>query len=244
MNIPKRIHVLGIAGNMDALRLAEDEIRRIGREPVRFVNVASPWDRYCIRQLGRRVLSGYMSRVSSFSCTRGHGHIMQASVEAGDESVWVVEDDVRFFKDVQRVETALHAAPKDADILILDPIYKDFHTEDKCFAKAKAAKDGWWEIDREDVRSTGNYMMSARAAKAYADILSHGPDGKPLPACDTVRNHGFFPSDMKRYAASPNLSIQRRDDGRGHMQSFDKIYERYAAQGVCLCDYADWRVSQ
>ena len=244
MTIPSRIHVLGIAGNMDALRLAEAEVRRIGRDPVAFANVASPWDSYCIRQLGRKVQSGYMSRVSSFSCTRGQCHIIQASVDSGEGSVWVVEDDARFFKDADRVESALAAAPGDADILILDPIYKDFHTEADCFAKAKAAKDGWWELDREDVRSTGDYIMSSRAAKAYADILSRGPDGRALPACDTVRNHGYFPADMKIYAAMPNLSIQRRDEGRKHMQSFDKIYERYAAQGVCLCDYADWRVSQ
>lgn len=240
MKIPSRIHILGLASNAEAMRLAENEVRRMGRDPVPFMNIASPWDRYCIRQLGRRVLTGYMSRPSSFSCLRGHCHIVLSALEMGEQSVWVVEDDVRFFKDCGKVEKALAAAPKDADILILDPIYKDFHTEASCFAKAATAKDGWWEIDREDVRSTGDYMMSARAAAAYAEILSRGPDGKTLPACDTVRSHDFFPKDIKIYAASPNLSIQRKDESSKHMQSFDKIYERYAAQGVCVCDYAAW----
>lgn len=241
MRIPETVHILGFSKNISALRLAEDEVRRVGRTPVPFVNIASAWDSYCIHQLGSNILSGYMSRPSSFSCARGHYHIVQASLDVGDESVWVIEDDVRFLKDVDRMNDALRNAPKDADILILDPIFKDFHTEAESMAKASKAVNGWWPVEHDDVRSTGNYIMSAKAAKLYASILTRGPDGKRLDACDAVRSYAFFPHDIRIYAANPALSIQRKDEGSKHMQSFDKIYERYAAQGFSIGDYAEWR---
>lgn len=241
MKIPDTIHILGLSTNKPAITNMVAEVERIGRKPEVFVNITSKWDQICCKGLGSGWLTSYMRKPKAFSCARGHYHIAKAFSDLGDESVWIVEDDARFLLDVDRVNDTLNNAPADADILILDSIYIDFHTPTACMNKAKEAKNGWWKItDNDDVRSAGNHIFSNRAARLFADILSGKNEN--VPAVDTVRNHKFFPNDFGIYVAYPNLSIQRKDaNNEGiHMSSMDVATDRYIRQGLDLDNYAVW----
>ena len=241
MIIPNTIHILGFSKNKLAGEKAINEVRRIGKNPEIFWNISSRWDSFCIKHLTK--IPEYMKQISAFSCTRGHYHILQNAIDFNEQSVWIIEDDTRFLKDVGKFNQILKNFPKDADILILDSLAAGKSNSDNVkavFNKIHKTKlNGWWEVDREDLRNCGNYIIGKKALKRYAEIATRGCDGKNVYAIDTMRNHNWFPY-CKIYSAYPNLSIQVIDPSGKHMASNDLLNERYKTMKININNYEKW----
>lgn len=59
---------------------------------------------------------------SVFNCFMGHYSCIKKSIELGYENILILEDDIRFLKDVGRIYEILSKTPKDYDIVMYDSL--------------------------------------------------------------------------------------------------------------------------
>ena len=115
--IPDRALVLGYSKNPSDAESTVKELARVGLRSEIFWNIQSTFQRFIPSSF---MTGDYLKSPAHLSSHLGHYHVVKSALDRGFESLWVVEDDVRFLKDVTLLRSALSSIPKDADFLILD----------------------------------------------------------------------------------------------------------------------------
>ena len=226
-SVPDCATVLGFAGKPQDAYGAVEELKRVGVKPEIYWNIKSAFQRFVPHGF---MTGGFLANPSSLSCYLGHYHIVKSAFDRGIQSLWVVEDDIRFMKDASVVRSALSTVPADADLLVLD----GFPTVE---TTSVFNRNGPWARMEPsvDIRSACDYiLLNRKAMEQYVKLL----DGSLCGKMPYANDYWKLLKDLNVYTAYPLLSIQRVDgkDRRSSTPAHDLI-DRYTAIGLDLSNY-------
>lgn len=147
----------------------------------------------------------------TLSCTLGHYRIMKTAYENGADSIMVVEDDVRFPKDVSLFRKSLDAIPSECDYAKFEWFFGKAQTPDERLSIISRPRTVTW-IDGRGVKAVGNgcYYMNRRAMKWKIDLIE---DAFIRPGRGKLRVNDMYdrpwPSDsIGIYLSVPVMAIQ------------------------------------
>lgn len=236
--MPDTIHVLGFTKNPDAMRRTCAEVERAGFKVAPFWNFPTPYIDFLVKHMP--VCNLISGDPRFLSCSLGHYAIWKTARDLGEKAVFVVEDDCRFVKDVSLVRRALDAAPRDADILLLDafcPLRGGEGAKRKYLYERSQAHDGWAKVSA--ARSMACYVLGPRALDKLIWLSEAGTRNSMQRICDQWLDVSRL-GGMKIYCAVPNLAIQQTPPASVPRNSGNGANRKYMEQGTDYGSYAEW----
>ena len=151
-----------------------------------------------------------------------------------------MEDDVRFLKDIDKLNEYCQNIPANADIVLFDYLITDQNKARDKINKLKNGNQYYFPISKEQFWNASCYLLSDKAMK---HILINQKK-KMLPP-DHYTTYSDFSVDKttdikyKRFLPCECLCIQKVFDNnlRKKVHGFDNSYARYTNQGTDIKKY-------
>jgi hypothetical protein len=238
--------VLYFTGLKNRVEGMEAELARVGLSDVeRQWQYPSPFDKVLLRNVKHiPCFDGNPRGMGYFNSSMGHYRAIATAFHLGCESVLVMEDDIRFLKDVGRVAEIVGALPDDFDVALLDSF---FMTRDPKGVNAEVitrwrnerkVNEHWAEFD--SLYSLGCYALSRRGMERMMfafEAVQTAPKIGMIRIADHFLKRGILGAQMQLYFARQNVAIQR-EMGAANSPPSD-IRKKYEEMGFDLADYAD-----
>ena len=210
------------------------ELKRVGIEDSGIlhwkITVRNAFYKYIYKNPDFPVEDWWTHLQGCMNCTMGHYEIMMECLARGFKRVLIIEDDIRFLKDIGEIETHLRNLPE-YDICMWD---KNIPWEKEPFHNAvRESKVNDYYIDFTNVKlnSTGCYAVNAKAMEyiTASQMILFNPS-------DKVLNELQFDDDLKRVASIKNVAIQNLPKYKEKLSATDRIiYESFV-------DYNDYEL--
>lgn len=182
--------------------------------------------------------AGYMSNAM------GHYMAISTAYYLGCKNVLIMEDDIRFLKDIRQVGEFVEALPEDFDVAKLDYIFKDYggggvtpERLDAWISERKA--NGYWS-EFDSLYSTGCYALSRKAMErmmfCFEAVQTAKRVGK-LRVIDHFHDRNIIGLDLKMYIPRRHMCIQRKFGDS--VTAYKEIEKRYNAMKVVWSDYEE-----
>lgn len=186
--------------------------------------------------------SPYITKLSSIVCkSRYHQKMfpigynnyraIKTSFELGYNSILVMEDDIRFLKDVTWIGKAIRELPYDYEIAMLDKNFptREF-TEYICTHKRiEETRNIEWK-NFSCFHSSGCYSLSRRGMEKFIRAYEFDGDRRRMKNNDEYFNCKVF-DYKKMYAAFPNIAIQGIIGCSGSSSPMDEYWRINEFQG-------------
>lgn len=133
----------------------KSELKRVGLSDfVQTVwNYPTPVNGFLLKSLKPDRL---LRTAAQLDCTLGHYRILKTAYELGLNTVLVLEDDIRFLKDLDLLDAVLRDLPTDFDLAKLNWVTCSFLET----ARLRKGAPNWVDISGLDVRGTGCYAAN------------------------------------------------------------------------------------
>ena len=233
--------VLYFTGNKDTrVPGMERELARVGLDDAdRQWQFPTPIDRVLLKGI-RHIPC--VERGGYFNMTMGHYRAISTAYHLGCDSVLVVEDDIRFLKDMSELEKIVSSIPDGYDVALLDMFSISMRSVNadtvKMLREKRRVNDFWAEFD--ELRSCGCYALSRRGMSrmmfCYEAVETKKRIGN-MRICDHFLNREYLGKDTRMYFASKNAAVQRDMPG-SHSQS-DGILDNYLDMQIDMSEYAE-----
>ena len=217
------------------------ELDRVGMSSVNVQwQFPSPFDGAILRHIKHEVGRGLDNDIRFMSCTMGHYRAIKTAFHLGCKSVMVMEDDIRFLKDLDKISAAVHSVPDNYDIAMFDlfPAKGTKASVVSSWRDSRKVNDFWAEFD--NMYSMGCYAMSRRAMERYI-WLNEAAVTKPsigmMRVCDHFIDRNYFWPDAHMYFARTNVAVQRADDNSNSKR--ERILASYSRIGIEMSAYAE-----
>lgn len=234
------VGVLCYTGYKDRVEELLPELKRVGL----FEKARLHWDvpSLFMEKLSSAVgKTSFCSRPGCFNMTVGHYTILKTAYELGCQSALVLEDDMRFLKNLDEIADILNSIPMDYDHIMLDR-NRLTTTDLKVFAGVteEQRRNKWIEFD--EAGSTGCYAMSRRGMKHYIDLIEediragnvHNPDHYFRAR---LGNRIYWDKTYKRYFCYPNIAVQSIAGKHGSFSNLVSYWENLSPAGLKQEDY-------
>ena len=235
-----KVFTLGFTGLPLRAELMDAELSRVGLAAERIWQFPTPYDRALQRTV--RCKAG-MQSIPYFNSGMGHYRAVKTAYELGAETVFVVEDDIRFLKDLDRLARTVEAMPDGWGVCLFDVLKAD--KDDISTVRASVARDkanAFWNRSWGNPRSFGCYAMT-RTAMRWLIGRIEAPlsiPGFPLINVDLNLRADRVDPGIDVYYAAPNAAIQVCV-GDGNFNSangnLNKYYDFYRSIGVDIGNY-------
>lgn len=218
--------------------LMDFEFKRVGlTEVYRVWNFPCPFDKVLQDHLDHVRLMG---RVGFFNSVVGHYRAIKTAYCLGSERCLVMEDDIRFLRDIDLLEEIVRDIPPDADIALFDVLRpQKIPLPDFISHLQKDRVCRYW-VRFVNARSAGCYSLSRKAMKRWIDALESpalGRGGK-MRLADQYFNIAHVGFDLNAYHAAP-VAARQVLIGSGHSNSgFSELDSWYKAIGCDALGYA------
>ena len=212
------------------------ELDRVGLGDAQLLwQYPSPLDSVLRRQArGRNGL-----RQGFFSCGMGHYRAIKTAYELGAEHSLIMEDDVRFMKDIGLIREIVDDLPSNYDVALLDTFKPQRMSFDewKDNSSRNKVSEHWCRFS--NMRSFACYAMSRRGMARWISLWEGGfrPNGW-LFICDQYMNRDRFGADMNMYYAVPNAAIQAPVGGAACSGQSGCHVDKYRQYGLDVDSYA------
>ena len=203
------------AGRYDAARGSGlvQELSRIGID--RFQSVWVPDSPFDVNYAQALRFNGCGQNLSTFRCMLGHYRAMAVARELGFRRVLILEDDVRFLKDVAMLRSALADVPDDFRFAKLAWALKGGATREEVLARPR--KGVWLTADGLDVRDATACLWSAAGLTWWTGLVEASVHGRAfaraeMRSADTYQMSGFYAADDGRsfgYLSVPMLAVSQ-----------------------------------
>lgn len=147
---------------------------------------------------------------SIVDCSLGHYRIIKKAYELGAQNLLVMEDDVRFLKDLDLLREIVTTLPDDYDHAKLNWVIPN----DEYVKNARHPSPHWVDSNGWGFHSTGMYCMSRRMMEARIRLVEgmmrdalEGRKADFRPA-DLYDKPGLYEEGLQRYACVPQLAVQ------------------------------------
>ena len=172
--------------------------------------------------------------------SEGHLQCINDAIGNGYNKIIIMEDDVRFLKDIDKLNEYCQNIPANADIVLFDYLITDQNKARDKINKLKAGNQNYFPINKEQFWNASCYLLSDKAMK---HILINQKK-KMLPP-DHYTTYSDFSVDKttdikyKRFLPCECLCIQKVFDNnlRKKVHGFDNSYARYTNQGTDIKKY-------
>lgn len=187
-------------------------------------------------------MSKYNSKGGSFFMGVNHYNVIKTAFELGHESVLVMEDDIRFLKDISLIEDIVSTMPEKYDLVLFDRSKPGDETESEFIydAQKRAISKYWRQYDKAS--SCGMYSLSRQGMEHYIDIIENAVRN------DNIRNSDFY---FKRrwngevywdnthglFFSYPNVAVQCIAGKKGSHCDMEVYWNRNALVGLNQEDY-------
>lgn len=233
--------VLYYTGNKDTrVPGMERELERVGLQGAdRQWQFPTPFDNLLLRSVRHDpwVGVGYLSNAMS------HYRAISIAYHLGCRNVLILEDDVRFMKDVGMVSNYIDTIPDGYDVAKMDSVFKEFggngvtlETMSKWRGERKA-NEFWSEFD--SLYSTGCYALSRKGMERMMfcfEAVETNKDIGMLRVVDHFLDRKILGADMKMYFSRENVCVQKEFEC---VTGYGEIEKRYRAMGVDMGKYAE-----
>jgi GR25 family glycosyltransferase involved in LPS biosynthesis len=169
-------------------------------------------------------------------CSLNHVKIIKKAYDEGLNHILIMENDIRFLKDISILEEYINNIPDDYDIILLDYIYGYFPYEINRLSKKDKSKHFINIGFDNNVWSAGCYLLSR---KGMEHIIYNQSKNLKQPDYDTTYKKLDVEDNLVRYIPRINLSVQKvfENNLRFKVHNEDNTKYRYELQGVNLNDY-------
>jgi hypothetical protein len=194
-----RAFVVSYSGYADRLGPMKRELSRVGIDGDTEIvyTFDNPFDAVALRSIRH---NDKIERNHSFyNLTMGHYSVLKTSIARGIGRIMVMEDDCRFLNDTGSIRSAMSAAPKDWEVLVLDSFKPP---------EGKAGATGWLPCTFS--RSSACYCLNGSGAAKLVSLIeacTRDPDSRLQNIDGYFDPHSLF-KIAKAYRAYPNLAIQ------------------------------------
>lgn len=228
--------VLGYVGNKGRMGLLEKEFSRVGLEGYQ---ILWNFDSVFVETLFANVRMKRNRKLPIFNNALGHYRMVKTAYQLGCRNALLMEDDIRFLKDIERLHAILEAIPEDYELAMLDTVKKG----DERSGTAKV-NDHWSVLD--GATSAACYaidrMAMRRIIQVYESTVTEA-DGHLYPS-DT-----FFRKEImglpkpaavtKMYYAPLNAARQVKIPDSATNTNYDRWQNFYEVRGCRRELYGD-----
>lgn len=224
------VYCLSLADNIEKRAVMTKEFKRIGI-PTSLIHwkitVRNNFYKYIWNNPTFPTKRWWLTVEGALNCTMGHYEIMKECLVMGYESVLIVEDDVRFLKDLKTLKGIIENIPVN-DILLLD---KSIPLSKEAYKEAVKKSSSKLFMDYSDVKlwGTGCLSLSSRAMKVMTGSLEQM--WEPIDnKTNRVNNNGVVVNEdgLVRVASITNACVQDMSLKPETGQYDDIIYEDIA----------------
>lgn len=214
----------------------KNELERVGLEDTRILwQFPTPFDEV----LKRRVYGRMGLKKGFFNSGMGHYRAIKTAYELGVGHSLIMEDDVRFLSDVERLADIVKDLPEDYDIALLDTFKPQKMPLSECVEnRTKNMVSRHW-CRFSSMRSFACYAMSRKAMCRWISLWEDAfvRRQQPLRVADQYLNQDRIGRDMNLYHAVPNAAIQAPAgmSNSGSAGCFDCFYRDF---GIDVSEYA------
>ena len=229
------IYVIGFTGYIDRLDKMKRELSRVGVSDYSVqLDFKNAFDGVVCRTIRHTMADRFLN------VTLGHYAAIKTAYDLGKENVLLIEDDLRFFRDTERLRRSVEALPSDYDCALLDSFcFMRFNAE--AFRRLKAGSkvgEGWVRCPVKRV-SSACYALSRRGMERLIELYELAADGKGiLQCCDQMFEPRIW-NGYNFYCAVPQIGIQQDTSGVS-TTSTSLIRRIYEGEGVDFGRYADY----
>lgn len=215
VNVPKwneifdSIWCISFTGYPERKNAVESELKRIGILGSGVFNwrftFPTIFDNILFDVTKKKLKHNNCKNVPSMSCSLGHYGCIKTAYELGHEFTLIMEDDIRFLKDIGRIKEIIDNIPPCADIVNFDILDSSSLIPPNQYEKY-ASERAYNEYFFKYINFMGGscYALSRRAMKAicirYEQVLA--------PADHYISGAIFLGNDISRYAATESLCCQ------------------------------------
>ena len=199
---------VGFTGYAERAKMMDGEFDRVGLNGVyRIWNFPCPFDNVLQNHLNH---VRFMDHAGFFNSVMGHYRAIKTAYCLGSERCLIMEDDIRFLKDLNRLQDIVNDIPADADIALFDVLRPRKIPLPDFVSHIQSDRVSRFWVKFENARSAGCYSLSRKAMKRWIDALESpalGNGGK-MRLADQYFNLAHTGFDLKAYHASPVAARQ------------------------------------
>ena len=226
--------VLLYTGYQNRYTTIRRELERVGLD-----DVEPRWD--CPSPLKNVIRNGIETdkmnkNIGRMSCTLAHYLAIKTAFCLGKESVLIIEDDIRFRKNIREIEEVVESLPDDFDYAQLEYL-KPYHTSISDFnamlnGKFGKANEHWVRFD--NLTGGGCYALSRKGMEFMINSIEKSLSSKTAP----LKMNDFYVSqahELIKYCAVPSIAAQGcLGLSNSHVDGFWEVNEQV---GIHFEDY-------
>lgn len=212
------------------LALVKEELKRVGllSRAVFHIDFPNPFEDKLISVLP---FSNERTR-RAFHCGYNNYCIIKRAFETGCKSVLMIEDDVRFLKDIELLRRYIQLLPTDFDLAMFDKNWpaKEF-LERRESIISNRVNPCWITFDR--FFSSGCYAMSRKGMERFIEAYQNAAfKDRRLESNDQYFNRKSLGYDLHLYAAHPNACCQEEVFEDKCATNLNEYWERHEMTGT------------
>ena len=147
-----------------------------------------------------------------FYCGFNHYRAIKEAYLLGKEAILVIEDDVRFLKDIGQLKKIISSipCPCDYDLIMFDKNWPRPMTVQEFVSYQKREKDHEYIYRFDKLYSSGCYSLSKEGMRKWLKAYEDGAftNGRQFLANDQYFNKDAMGRDSKLYCTIPNVAVQ------------------------------------
>lgn len=221
------IYCLSLADFTERRQLMEKELQRVGILDSDIfhwkVTVRNEFYKYIWSNSAFNTPDWWRNLFGNMNCTMGHYEIMKECIARNYDRVLIIEDDVRFLKNMQTATLILDNIPQ-ADIIMFDKNVADRPREQLMVAAINGkVNDYYFSFDTVSLGSTGCYALSKKAMQT----ITIAQEREFMPADFPINK--TYDDGLVRVTSNTNLAIQDMTLKGDKINDIDKhLYEDIA----------------
>ena len=224
---------VNFTGYAERAAMMDAEFSRVGiSEVYRVWNFPCPFDKVLQDHLNHVRLMG---RAGFFNSVMGHYRAIKTAYCLGHERCLIMEDDIRFLKDLNMLEDIVNDIPADADIALFDVMRPQKIPLPDFLRHIQSDRACKFWVKFLNARSAGCYSLGRKAMRRWIDALESpalGRGGK-MRLADQYFNLAHTGLDLKAYHAAPVAARQVLVGSGTSNSGFSELDSWYKAIG---CD--------
>lgn len=228
---------VNFTGYAERAKLMDAEFERVGMKNVyRIWNFPCPFDKVLQNNLNHVKLMGH---AGFFNSVMGHYRAIKTAYCLGAERCLIMEDDIRFLKDINLLADIVNDVPADADISLFDVLRPQKIPLSEFVRHIQTDRASRFWVRFVNARSAGCYSMSRKAMKRWLDALESPALGKvgKMRLADQYFNLAHTGLDLKAYHAAPVAARQVLVGTCPGNSGFSELDMWYRSIGCDPCAY-------
>lgn len=200
--------LLTFTGYKDRAPGVMKELERVGMNDVHVQwQFPNPFDNVLKNRLSHVRL---LENSGFFNCVMGHYRAIKTAYCLGLNNCLVMEDDIRFMRDLDKLKEIIADAPSDADILLFDVLRPQKIALPDFVQHVKSDRVSRYWVKFVNARSAGCYALNRKAMERWINAFERPAlgNGDKMRLPDQYFNIAHVGLDLKAYHAAPVAARQ------------------------------------